>query len=95
MTLRVEFKMRFGKPVPADLDWGVIGEWGAAVDYRNVARRIYDSLCDHYPLEGVAILKGAEQIAYWNSFEDVNAQFQEQEDIQRTFDQVLARYGER
>ena len=95
MTLRVEFQMLFGKPVPADLNWGVIGEWGEAVDYQNVARRIYDSLCDHYPLHGVAIFKGDERIACWSHFEELKVRHYEQENIQRMFDQALAGYQKR
>jgi hypothetical protein len=95
VTLRVEFKMLFGKPVPADLNWGVIGEWGAGIDYQTVAHRIYDSLFNHYPLKSVCIFKDDEQIACWSHFEDVTARYREQENIQKTFDQALARYRER
>ena len=90
MRLRFEFKMLFGKSVPADLDWGVIGEWSAGVDYQNMARNIYASLCGHYPLQSVAIFKGYERIACWSHFE--KTRHCEQETIQRTLDQALARF---
>jgi hypothetical protein len=91
MKLRFQFKL-FGKPVPADLDWGVVGEWCEGVDYQKVAHRIFDSLSGHYPLHRVVILRDDEQIACWSPFEDIKAQYRETESIQRSFDQVLARY---
>jgi hypothetical protein len=95
MKLRFEFNMLFGKPAPADLDWGVVGEWCAGIDYQKVAHRIYDSLCSHYPLKSVIIFRGDHQIACWSRFEDAKARFSEQETIQRRFDQALARYRDR
>jgi hypothetical protein len=59
--------MLFDRPVPADLAWGVIGEWSPKTDYTKLAKGIYAKLGDHNLLRSVVFFKGDEEVGRWGT----------------------------
>jgi hypothetical protein len=75
MCCRVVFEMLFDRPVPADLAWGVIGEWSPKTDYTKLAKGIYAKLGDHNLLRSVVFFKGDEEVGRWGHSEEIEARY--------------------